>query len=192
MWIVCAIAAVWILPASFPPCCRFDFYGHVRYVVAKAERARAARATPCTTRQALAHLRGRRVVPGRRGILAMIAVMVPSLHDAYVDLGIRARVEQAIDAVHGLEDEIEADWFTARLLPRQTDHPSIVAHQGAAIIDDVNVHPPPAIKLALGPGVPALDGKTILIAPTRDVNDQWKWLCIPVDIPQRWLPKQCR
>ena len=195
VWTLCAIAAVWILPGIFPALLADSIlYGHVRYVVAKAESGarsatdavqRLARRSPTSAAAAW--------LLGGGGILAMIAVVVPSLHEAYVDMGIRARVEQAIDAVHGLEDEIEADWFTARLLPRQTDHPGIRAHQGAAIIDDVNVHPATGrIKLALGPGVPALDGKTILIAPTRDINDQWKWLCIPVDIPKRWLPKECR
>ena len=96
--------------------------------------------------------------------------------------------------MRGLEDEIEADWFTARLLPRQTDHPGLRAHQrrGAHRRRARASRTPGRIKLALGPAVPALDGKTILIAPTRDANDRWKWMCIPVDIPKRWLPKECR
>ena len=81
----------------------------------------------------------------------------------------------------------------AALLAAKREDSADVGDVVAAIIDDVNVHPATGrIKLALGPGVPALDGKTILIAPTRDINDQWKWLCIPVDIPKRWLPKECR
>ena len=72
-------------------------------------------------------------------------------------------------------------------------HPSVQASTGAALIDEVDVHPRSGrIKLALGPDVPALDGKTILIAPTRDANDRWQWMCIPVDIPRRWLPRECR
>ena len=45
---------------------------------------------------------------------------------------------------------IEIGWFSTRLLPRQTDHPSVRASQGAALIDDVDVHPGTGrIKLAL-------------------------------------------
>jgi len=195
VWIVCAIAAVWVLPGIFPALLADSLlYGHVRYVVSQAERG-ARSATDAVQNLAKrsptsAFAAG---LLGGGGIVAMIAVVVPSLYDAYVDLEIRSRVEQAINSVRGLEDEIEIGWFTTRLLPRQTEHPSLLAHQGATIIDDVHVHPKTGrIKLALGADVPALEGKTILIAPTRDADDRWKWMCIPVDIPKRWLPKDCR
>jgi hypothetical protein len=123
----------------------------------------------------------------------MLAVIGPAVHTAYVDADIRSRVEQAVNSVRGLEDEIEIGWFTTRLLPRQTHHPSVLASEGAALIEDVHVNPGTGrIKLALGPDVPALDGKTILIAPTRDAQNRWKWMCVPVDIPERWLPSECR
>ena len=57
----------------------------------------------------------------------------------------------------------------------------------------MHVHPLTGrIRLALGAAVPVLDGKTILLAPARGDNDRWHWLCIPVDIPARYLPKECR
>jgi hypothetical protein len=195
VWIACAVLAVWILPGVFPALLAESLlYQHVRYVVDKAERgARSATdavqylAKRSPTSAAAACLLG------GGSILAMIGVVGTSLHDAYVDLGIRARVERAVSSVRGLEDEIELGWFTTRLLPRQTDHPSLLASPGAALIDDVHVNPATGrIKLALGADVPALDGKTILLAPTRDMNDRWQWMCIPVDIPRRWLPKACR
>lgn len=195
LWILCAVAAVWILPGIFPALLAESLlYSHVRYVVAKTESG-ARSATDAVQR-----LAGRSPTSiaaacllGGGGIVAMLAVVVPPLHEAYADLGIRARVERALQSVRGLEDEIEADWFTARMLPRQTDHPALRSHDGAALIDDVHVHPRTGrIKLGLGPDVPALDGKTILIAPARDMDNRWQWLCIPVDIPQRWLPRECR
>ena len=95
--------------------------------------------------------------------------------------------------MRGLESEIEAGWSSMRLVPRQTNHAGLRAHAGAALIDDVHVHPKTGrIRLALGPSVPELDGKTILLAPARGASDQWLWLCIPVDIPERYLPKECR
>jgi hypothetical protein len=195
VWIACAVLAVWILPGVGPALLADSLlYEHVRHVVSQAERGarsasdavqRLAGRSPTSTVAAF--------VLGGGGILAMIGVVGTSLHDAYLDLGIRGRVEQAINAVRGLEDEIELGWFSTRLLPRQTEHPSVLAHEGAALIDDVHVNPATGrIKLALGADIPELGGKTILIAPTRDVNDRWKWMCIPVDIPKRWLPKECR
>jgi hypothetical protein len=78
-------------------------------------------------------------------------------------------------------------------LPRQTGHPSVRASAGAALIEDVNVNPGTGrIKVALRAEVPELGGKTILIAPTRDEENRWQWMCVPVDIPKRWLPTRCR
>lgn len=194
-WILCAIAAVWIVPGVLPALFADSLlYGHVRHVVASTEsRARSVSdalqrlATRSPTSMAAAFLLG------GGGLVAMLAVVVPPLHDAYVDLGMRARVAQAIESVRGIEDDVEANWYTARLLPRQTDHPSLRAHDGAALIGDVHVHPATGrIRLALGAGVPALDGKTILLAPARDMDNRWRWLCIPVDIPMQWLPRECR
>jgi hypothetical protein len=195
VWIACAVAAVWILPGVFPAMFAESLlYEHVRYVVSQAERgARSATdavqklATRSHTSTAAAW------VLGGGGILAMVAGVGSSLYGAYVDLGVRTRVEQAINSVRGLEDEIEIGWFTTRLLPRQTNHPSVRANEGAALIDDVHVHPATGrIMMALGSVIRALDCNTIIIAPTRDMNDRWQWMCIPVDIPKRWLPKECR
>jgi hypothetical protein len=195
VWIACAVLAVWILPGVFPALLADSLlYGHIRYLVFKAEKsarsatdavASLARRSPTSMLAAF--------VLGGGGIVAMLAVIVPALHAAYVDMSVRSRVEQAIKSVRGLEDEIEIGWFTTRLLPRQTEHPSVLASEGAALIDDVHVNPGTGrIKLALRAEEPALDGKTILIAPTRDADNRWKWMCVPVDIPKRWLPRECR
>jgi hypothetical protein len=128
---------------------------------------------------------------GGGAFIFILSVVVPPLHDAYVELGVRGRVKLALAAVRPLEGEVEAVWSTARLVPRQTD--VVRANAGADVIDDVHVHPLTGrIRLALGAAVPVLDGKTILLAPARGENDRWHWLCIPVDIPLRYLPEECR
>ena len=77
-------------------------------------------------------------------------------------------------------------------MPRQTDHATLRWHAAAALIEEVHVHPQTGrVRLALGPAVPELAGKTLLIAPTRDLSDRWNWMCVPVDIPRRYLPKEC-
>ena len=138
-WIVCAIAAVWILPGVLPALFADSLlYGHVRHVVASTEaRARSVSdalqrlATRSPTSMAAAFLLG------GGGILAMLAVVVPPLHDAYVDLGIRTRVGQALQSVQGIEDEIEAEvrrslfptlWCCRAVLPHmlQTGQGAIV------------------------------------------------------------------
>src|SRR5690349_5548458 len=114
VWIACAIAAVWILPGIFPAMLADSLlYEHVRDIVSKSERgARSAtdavgnlaKRSPTSALAAL--------LLGGGGIVAMVVVVGTSLHDAYIDLSTRARVEQALNSVRGLEDEIEIGWFS--------------------------------------------------------------------------------
>lgn len=193
-WIVCAILAIWILPGVLPALLADSLlYRHCRSLVLRAERgARGAtgavrelsRLRPTSTTAAC-------VLGG--GVLALINLaVVPPLVTAYGDLGVRTRLAGALAAVRGLEDEIEATWPTARLLPRQTDNPAVRAHADASLIQDLHVNPATGrVRLALGPAVPELAGKTILLAPARGESNRWHWVCVPVDIPVRYLPKEC-
>lgn len=194
-WIVCAILAIWILPGILPALLADSLlYRHCRYLVLCAEQGargatdavrRLSQHRPTSTTAAC--------VLGGGALAAMITVVVPPLHAAYADRGVRAQVTQAIAAVSALEDEIEATWPNARLLPRQTDHPALRAHAGAALIHEVHVHPRSGrVRIALGPAVPEVAGKTILLAPARGDGNRWHWVCVAVDIPARYLPLECR
>ncbi len=194
-WIVCAVLAVWVVPGVVQALFADSLlYSHCRYLIARAERG-ARGAT-----DAVARLSGRSptstaaaCLAGGGVLAAALTVAVPPLWTAYVELGVRTRIEQAIAAARGLEDEIEATWQSARLVPRQSDHPGLRAQTGSRYISEVDVHPRTGrIRLALAAGVPDVDGKAILLAPTRDANDRWQWMCVPVDIPARYLPAQCR
>ena len=48
------------------------------------------------------------------------------------------------------------------------------------------------VRLALDSSIPELSGRSILLAPAIDRWLQVRWICIPVDIPERYLPKECR
>ena len=64
------------------------------------------------------------------------------------------------------ENEIEATWTSARLLPRQSEHAVVRAQPGATLIADLDVDPVSGrVRVALGPSVPELAGRTILLAP---------------------------
>ncbi|HTP98963.1 MAG TPA: DUF2628 domain-containing protein [Casimicrobiaceae bacterium] len=194
VWVVCAVLAVWILPGVLPALLADTLlYNHVRSLVARAERgARGATDAVQRLSQRAPTSAAAASILGGGAFIAMAAVVVPPLHDAYVEHGVRAEVEQAIGAMHGLEEEIEVAWHTARLLPRQSEHPAVRAHAGAQFVGDVDVQPRTGrIRLALLADSPEVDGKTILLAPTLDTSNHWQWMCVPVDIPKRFLPKEC-
>ena len=48
------------------------------------------------------------------------------------------------------------------------------------------------VRVSLGPSVPAVAGKQILLAPAVDDARGVQWMCVPVDIPARYLPESCR
>ena len=48
------------------------------------------------------------------------------------------------------------------------------------------------VRLSVGASIPELAGKAILLAPAVDRRDRVQWFCVPVGIPDRFLPKSCR
>ena len=48
------------------------------------------------------------------------------------------------------------------------------------------------VRLALDSSIPELSGRSILFAPAIDRRSQVRWICIPVDIPERYLPQECK
>jgi hypothetical protein len=194
-WIASAVLAVWILPGVLPALCADALlYRRVKRLVRSAEHGAKGAA------DAVARLAQRRptsisagVCLGGGAMLAMTVILFPQFQAAYSELGIRAQVAQTLAALHVVERDIEAGWSSSRLLPRQTDHKALSAQPGAALIDEVSVSPVTGrVRVALGSGVPELAGKTILLAPRRDDEDRVQWVCVPVDIPPQYLPRECR
>jgi hypothetical protein len=195
VWVVSALLAVWILPGVAPALLADTLlYAHVRALVRTAERSaksasdavqRLAELAPTSSVAALCLGGGAMVIVG--------ALLLPHLRAAYADLGVRAQVAQTLASVRSLQQEIESTWTSARLLPRQSDHAAVRAQPGAALIADLDVDPVSGrVRVALGPAVPELAGRTILLAPRRDAQDHVQWLCVPVNIPSRYLPRECR
>ena len=136
---------------------------------------------------------GAALLLGGGALVGMIGVVVPPMYSAYVEAGVRAQVKQVLGAVRGLEEDIESTWFSARLLPRQTDHATLRCacgcrtDRGGARPSAHRARSPGA--RAGGPGARRQD------APDRarraTLSDRWNWMCVPVDIPRRYLPKEC-
>ncbi len=194
-WVACAVLMVWLLPGVVPALCADALlYLHVKRLVRSAENGAKGAA------DAVARLAQRRPTSTSAGIclgggamLAMTVILFPQLQAAYSDLGVREQLGQTLAALHVIERDVEAGWTSSRLLPRQTGHAALSAQPGAALIDEVNVNPVTGrVRVALGSIVPELAGKTILLAPRRDDEDRVQWVCVPVDIPPQYLPRECR
>jgi hypothetical protein len=195
MWVACAVLSVWILPGVLPALCADALlYLRVRRLVRRAEDSakgpsdavkRLSALEPTSTVAALCL--------GGGALILALGTLLPYLHAAYADLDVRNRLAQTLGAARVLERDIEASWTSARLVPWQTAHPAFHTQADGALIDEVHVSPITGrVKLAFGASVPQLSGKSILLAPSRDAQNHVQWLCVPIDIPQRYLPKECR
>ena len=119
--------------------------------------------------------------------------LLPPLATTYTALDVRERLADTLFAVRGLETDIESTWSSARLLPEQTHHPAVQAKAEAAALSNVEVNPLTGrVRLALGPALRQLWGKTILLFPSRGADNEVRWVCVPIDIPARYLPAECR
>lgn len=195
VWIGAALLCVWILPGILPALLADTLlYNHCRYRVFRAEQGasgathavqRLARGSPTSTTAALFF--------GGGALVCILGMVVPPLVQAYQERAIRMQVGQALAALREVEEDIEARWPVSRLLPQQSSHAGLRAHPSAPLIGTVHVDPASGrLRVAFSDAQPVLAGKTLLVAPTRDARDRWRWMCVPVDIPARYLPPECR
>ena len=125
-------------------------------------------------------------------MLAALGVVVPVFQSAYSDELMKTRIAVSIAAMRPLQRQLE-EWFMSR---SPDDAPAIAlaeTHVETPQLDKVNVSLVNGrVRLALDSSVPELSGRSILLAPAIDRWLQVRWICIPVDIPDRYLPKECR
>ncbi|MDQ6619356.1 MAG: DUF2628 domain-containing protein [Pseudomonadota bacterium] len=192
-WAVFALLLIWLLPCTIAAACAdYLVYRRVRAQSLAAERETVSpveAATRAATSGAVSWYGAAGAVAG----VTLIAVAVS--HDlvrAWHEHHVRQQVIATLAAVRGLEQEVEATWLTARLVPSQTD--AVSSNRVAtSVVEDVNVSPDNGrLRVRFGPSLPELEGKAILLAPVRTAKQHVRWLCIPIDIPPEYLPPECR
>ena len=81
----------------------------------------------------------------------------------------------------------------SRSAPIAADDETARARLRAALVDFVEISPVNGrVRLTFGPLIPELSGSIILLAPVLDLRQQLRWICVPVGIPTRYLPRECR
>ncbi len=194
-WIASAALAMWVLPGVIPALIADSLlYRSVRGQVRRAEGTTRSAADAV---RRLAQSRPTSVLAavflGGGATLLALWGLLPPLAATYSALDIRERLTDTLEAVRGLEDDIQSTWTSARLVPQQTHHPAVQAKAEQAALSDVDVNPITGrVRLALGPALRQLWGKTILLFPSRDNDGEVRWVCVPIDIPARYLPAECR
>jgi hypothetical protein len=125
-------------------------------------------------------------------MLTALGVVVPVFKSAYSDQLVKTRIAESIAAMRPLQRQLE-EWFMSR---SPDDAPAIALSEmrvDAPQVDKVTVSLVNGrVRLALDSSIPELSGRSILLAPAIDRWLQVRWICIPVDIPERYLPQECK
>jgi hypothetical protein len=117
---------------------------------------------------------------------------VPTLDSAYSDQLVRSRIAESLVALQPLQRQLEG-WFLSR---SPSDAPPLVMVDGRPESDSPEIVSVSVtngrVRLALDLLGPELSGRSILLAPAIDRRLQVRWICIPVDVPAKFLPPECR
>ena len=130
---------------------------------------------------------------GIGSIILALGIVAPGMLRAYTEHAVRAQVAETIASVKPVQTEVEEHWErSGRPAAHRTEVP-LAPQAWAQVLDELSLNPATGrLRLSLGPAVPELWGKTLLLAPALDVFHRVRWFCIPIDIPERYLPKEFR
>ncbi|HVE51072.1 MAG TPA: pilin [Casimicrobiaceae bacterium] len=195
LWLACAALLTLVAPnVASASLANALLYRRVRRAI------RVAESQASSASQVASRVGGRvPVSPSAAMLLGSIAVALmfgtvgPLLVDAYNDHSVRVKVAKAVAGVAPIKDQVEAAWFALGNWPRPTAAMEIPARAGAVLFDEVVVDPATGrVRLAVGPSIPELGGKAILLVPTVDRLERVQWFCVPIGIAERYLPQICR
>jgi len=194
-WLLCAAVTMWLIPGIIAAVLSTPLlYGRIRRLVRRAERVAG---DPAHAASLLASHRSTSLIAalifGIGTLIVALSPVAPRLFAAYAEHVVRAQIAASLSALSPLKREVEEQWSYFVSMPRPLADAAVVARRWTEFFDDVTVNPITGrLRVGLGPSIPELWGKTILLAPATDWLQRIHWTCIPVDIPRHYLPKECR
>ena len=194
-WLLCAAVAIWLVPGIIAATLSTPLlFGRVRRLVRQAERVAG---DPAQAAALLASHRSTSLLAaltfGCGALAVAFSPVAPRVSAAYGEHMVRAQIAASLSALSPLKREVEERFSYLSAMPRPLAEAALAARRWTEFLDDVSVSPLTGrLRIALGPAIPELWGKTILVAPATDWLQRIHWTCIPVDIPRNYLPKECR
>jgi hypothetical protein len=194
-WVCAAVVCVWLVPGTIAGVLSTPLlYNRIRRRVRRAERAGGdtAHAAALLAAKRATSLPGALLL-GVGAVAAALAPVAPGMFSAYKEHAVRAQIAASLSALLPLQNEVEERLSYFAAMPNPLGEVAMVARRWTKFLDDVTISPSNGrLRLSLGPSIPELWGKTILLAPGKDWLARVHWTCIPVDIPPKYLPKECR
>jgi len=193
-WLLGAVLVIWFLPGIIPALVANSLlYRRVRRMVQRAEASTgsASQVASLLTQRSPTSLAAGLLLGG--GAIALAAnVVAPGVRSAWFEHEVRAKIAVALASVQPLQQQVEDSWSRVRAIPLKLDVDTLRVQAATAFFDEVSFRPANGrLRLGLGQSIPELFGRSILLAPTVDASQHIHWTCIPVDIPAKYLPKEC-
>jgi hypothetical protein len=195
LWLACAALLTVVVPGvAGAALANALLYRRIRQSIRVAE-AQSDSASQVASRVA----GGAPVAPHAAVILGALALALllggvgPVLAKAYNEHSVRVKLVKALAGLAPIKQQVENAWLSWGSWPRPALAMEIPARAGAVLFDEVEVDPASGrVKLAVGPSIPELGGQALLLVPTVDRLQRVQWFCVPVGIPDRYLPEVCR
>ena len=194
-WLIGAALLVWLLPSLLAATLADSLlYRRIRRLVRRAE---AAAPSPALAAKAISE---RSPTSGAAGyvlgvgsIVLALGIAAPDMWRAYTEHAVRTELAEALAAVKVVQQQVEERYERTGRVAQPHEVVPLHPSAWARLLEDMSVNPATGrLRLSLGPAVPELWGKTVLLAPALDVFQRVRWFCIPIDIPEKYLPKECR
>lgn len=195
LWWVALAASVWLFPSVLTALSADALlWGRVRRDVARVEAgARSASTTVETLARATPTSLAAGIALGGGAIAVAGMLLGPALRAEYVAHAARGAVATTLASLKVVQDAVESAWDRTGSITHARDVGLLVAQNERRYVEDVAVSPTTGrVRVSLGPSVPGAAGKQILLAPAIDDARRVQWMCVPVDIPARYLPESCR
>jgi hypothetical protein len=193
-WWVALAVSVWLFPSLLSSLSADALlWGRVRRDVMQAESS-----TPSASK-AVASLAGRAptsplaaIALGGGAIALAAALLWSPIRAEYVAHAAREAVSSALTSLRVVQEAVESAWDRTGTLAHARNVGTLLAQNEGGYVEDVAVSSGGRVRVSLGPSVPGVGGKSIVLAPTVDAEARVQWMCVPIDIPARYLPEACR
>jgi hypothetical protein len=194
LWWVALAFSVWLFPALLSSLAADALlWGRVRRDVARAETGTRSASKAV---QALAGVEptspASAIALGGGAIVLAATLLGPPIRAEYVAHAARDAVTATLASLRIVQEAVESAWDRTGTLAHARNVGALLAQNDGAYVGDVAVTSAGRVRVSLGPSVPGAAGKSIVLAPIVDDQQRVNWMCVPVDIPARFLPEACR
>jgi hypothetical protein len=108
---------------------------------------------------------------------------------AYHDYTIRARVAEAIMIGSAAAESVAQYYYQHEALPISLDQSGFAAPSSTSVMD-VAVEDRGIVRITTA--IESIEGMSILLVPALSENNEIVWGCLSEDMPDKFLPFQCR